>query len=350
MAVFSSLWRLLPRSIRTMPADLVAVVVVVLATDLAVVTPVLKETAIRVPLGLAFVLVAPGYAFVAALFPERGAQFGRNGTTTDDADGPATGIRRSLPLDDPITDVERIVLTVASSVAITPLLGLAIHFSPVSVRLQSIAVVLTGTTVALTAVATYRRRSVSPEARFRAPYRQWLASTRERVLDADSRAETTLTLLLATTLVLSVGGVGYAVTYSQTGETFTEVAIQTDDGERVTDSYSSSVGADGRDLVITLENREQRSISYSVVVVEQRIASDGTAINATVREQNELRRFETRLAHGESWSRSHDVEPTLTGDSVRIAWLVYADGSVPPTPSLENADYSTHLWVNTSTG
>lgn len=350
MVVFSVLWRLLPRPIRDAPADLVAAVIVVLATDLVIVAPVLRETAVRVPLGIVFVLFVPGYAFVATLFPERGARFDRAGDATDDSAEPSTDVRQSHPLDDPITAIERAVLSVASSLAIVPLAGLAIYFSPLSIRLQSIAVALTGVTIVLVVLATHRRRSLPPAARFRVPYRRWAASARATLFGADSRAETALTVLVATMLVLSAGGVGYAVISSPTGETFTEVAVltDTDDGEPITDSYSSSVGDGGRDLVVTLENRERRSVSYAVVVVEQRIASDGTAGNATVREQRELRRFEPTLAHGETWSHSHDVEPTLTGDTVRVAWLVYVDGSVPATPSLENADYSTHLWINAS--
>ncbi|WP_226482519.1 DUF1616 domain-containing protein [Natrinema amylolyticum] len=351
MAVFSSLWRLLPRSVREVPADLVAVVGVVVATNLAVFAPVVRDTRLRVPLGLAFVLFVPGYAFVAALFPERGTRSVAGADGTNDGGEFETDPFRRRVLADPITDAGRVVLSVASSVAIVPLLGLAIHFSPVAIRLQSIAVVLSAVTVALAVVATVRRRSVPLESRFRTPYRRWVASARTALFDADSRAETALTVLAATTLVLAVGGVGYAVTAPQHGETFTEVSVLTDagDGERTADVSPSSDGNGSESVIVTLENNERRTVSYAVVAVEQRIASDGDPDNATVLEQNELRRFEPRLAHGETWSHAHDVEPTLTGDAVRVAWLVYAGGDVPATPSLENADYSAHRWVNAST-
>jgi len=71
MVAFRSLWLLLPRPLRQLPADLAAVVVLVVATNVAALAPVIRETPLRVPLGLAFVLFVPGYAFIAALFPGR---------------------------------------------------------------------------------------------------------------------------------------------------------------------------------------------------------------------------------------------------------------------------------------
>lgn len=345
MAVFRSLWRLLPRSIRDTPADLVAVIAVVLATNLAVFAPVVRETAIRVPLGLVFVSFVPGYALIAALFPDRGTKVDDESVSADG--GSSSGDwRRALPMRGPITGPERLVLSLASSVAIVPLLGLGLHFAPIPIRLSSIAAVLSATTVGMTIVAAGRRRSVPPSERFRVPYRRWLASARSGSLAGDSRANTALNVLIATMLVLSVGGVGYALVAPQDGERFTEVAVVTesDDGDTAAGGYSSAVDGD-RNLTVTLENHEHQSVDYTVVVLEQRIASDDG--NATVSERTELQRFGTRLDHGETWSRSHALEPTLTDtdDTVRVAWLVYADGTVPTTPTLENADYATHLWL-----
>ncbi|ELY84355.1 DUF1616 domain-containing protein [Natrinema altunense] len=349
MAGSSSPWRLLPRPVREVPADLAAVIAVVVATNLAVFAPIVRDTWLRVPLGLLFVLFGPGYSFVAALFPERATRSGRGGDTTGDGDEFEADPVRPPSLDGPITDAERAVLSVASSVAIVPLLGLSIHFAPVAIRLRSIAVVLSAVTVAMAAVATARRRSIPPEARFRPPYRRWVAAAQTTLFDPDSRAETGLAILVATTLVLAVGGVGYAVTAPQHGETFTEVAVLTDtDGEPTADVPSSAADNGTGGVFVTLENNERRTVSYTVVAVAQRIESDGEPGTTTVLEQTELRRFEPRLAHGETWTHSHDIEPTLTGDTVRVAWLVYADADVPATPTLENADYSAHRWVNAS--
>jgi len=54
------------------PADLAAVVILTITTLTAVFVPVINETPLRVVFGLCFVLFLPGYAFIAALFPEAG--------------------------------------------------------------------------------------------------------------------------------------------------------------------------------------------------------------------------------------------------------------------------------------
>src|SRR6056297_3234219 len=63
---------LLPRQLRLLPADLAAVVGLTLCTIVVVFVPWLNETPLRIIVGLPFVLFLPGYAFIAALFPEAG--------------------------------------------------------------------------------------------------------------------------------------------------------------------------------------------------------------------------------------------------------------------------------------
>jgi len=65
---------------------------------------------VRIALGLALVLFFPGYALVAALFPRR----------------------RDLEL------VERIALSFGGSLAIVPLIGLGLNYTPWGIRLDSV--------------------------------------------------------------------------------------------------------------------------------------------------------------------------------------------------------------------
>jgi len=65
-------WLLLPEPVRRLPADLAATIGLTIITILVVILPVINETPLRVVFGLPFVLFLPGYAFIAALFPEAG--------------------------------------------------------------------------------------------------------------------------------------------------------------------------------------------------------------------------------------------------------------------------------------
>jgi len=80
------------------------------------------------------VLFLPGYALIATLFPRK-----------DDLDG-----------------IERVALSFGLSIAITPLLGLALNYTPSGIRLSPVLIVLSVFTISL-ALGAYARRSMIPE-------------------------------------------------------------------------------------------------------------------------------------------------------------------------------------------
>ena len=83
-------------------------------------------------------LFLPGYSLIAALFPRK-----------DDLDG-----------------IERIALSFGLSIAITPLLGLALNYTPFGIRLLPILIVLSVFTVSLALGAYVRRSRITEEDRF----------------------------------------------------------------------------------------------------------------------------------------------------------------------------------------
>ena len=94
----------------------------------------LNDTPIRIILGLPLVLFLPGYSLIAALFPRK-----------DDLDG-----------------IERVALSFGLSIAVTPLLGLALNYTPFGIRLSPVLIVLSVFTISL-AMGAYVRRSRIPE-------------------------------------------------------------------------------------------------------------------------------------------------------------------------------------------
>jgi len=94
-------------------------------------------------------------------------------------------------------------------------------------------------------------------------------------------------------------------------------------------------------------------LEQDVEVVENETALEEGEANATVnetvvREQRELDRFETTVANNESWHQTYDLEPTMTGENQRIVWLLFPGGDVPAEPSMDDTEYSVHLWVDVS--
>jgi uncharacterized membrane protein len=114
------------------------VIALTLACILFVMVPPLNETPVRVLLGLLLVLFLPGYSLIAALFPRR-----------DDLDG-----------------IERIALSFGLSIAVVPLLGLALNYTPFGIRLVPILITLSVFTVLLALAAGVRRQGLPEGERF----------------------------------------------------------------------------------------------------------------------------------------------------------------------------------------
>jgi uncharacterized membrane protein len=359
-----SLRLLLPRPLRRLPADLVAMLAVTALVNVAVFAPVVRETPLRVPLGLAFALFVPGYVFVAALFPEAGA----SPTLDHQEDSGETEVFTDGSSRSGIDGIERVALAFGLSIAIVPLVGLVLNFTPWGIRLTPIMVSLSGFTIVATAVAASRRWALPADERFAVPYREWYREGRSEVLEPDTRLDGALNVLLVLSIVLAVGVVGFAVLSPPQGEQFSAVYVLTedDDGELVADGYPTEfTQGESAEVVLGVDNHEHETTDYTVVAVEQETetvvnesatetaAGEGETdeaeptINETVvTEQRELDRFETTLAHNESWHHAHDLEPTMVGENVRIVWLLFPGSEVPEEPSVEDTEYHVHLWVD----
>jgi len=352
----SDWWLLLPGPVRRLPFDLAAVLVLVTAVILAVFLPVVQDTPIRIVFGLPFVLFIPGYAFIAALFPERGT-----GPPTEDNDIQST----SGTTDSGIDGIERVALSFGLSIAIVPLLGLVLNFTPFGIRPVPIMVTVSLFTVATTAVAAYRRQQLPVEERFRVPYRQWLDTAREELFAPDTRTDAALNVLLVVSILLATASVAYAVAVPKQGEAFTETYLltETDEGDLVADEYPTEFTVDEpKPLIVGISNHEHEPTDYTVVVELQNVtrlnetestARTGgnatTATNTTLRVDRavELDRFQTSLGHNETWHHNHTVAPSFAGEDLRLTYLIYR-GEPPADPSTESAYRWVALWVNVS--
>ncbi len=324
-------WGLLaPPWLRRVPADLAAVVALTLLTVAVVFLPVVRETPLRVVLGLPFVLFVPGYALVAALFPERGSE----STEDDEVDGSG------------ITGLERVALSFGVSIAVVPLVGLVLNFTPFGIRLVPIVVSLTALVLVLTAVAARRRLALPADERFSVPWREWLRAGRTELFEPETRTDGALNVLLVVSLVLAVSSVGYAVAVPKQGESFTEFYLLTenDEGELVADGYPTEfVAGESRSLVVGVGNQEHRQQAYTVVVELHEVAVENNSTRVLDRER--LQTFELQTEHNETWQRQHSVTPETTGERLRLTYMLY-QGGPPATPTTENAYRELHLWVN----
>ncbi|USZ72090.1 DUF1616 domain-containing protein [Natronosalvus halobius] len=324
--------------VRRLPADLTVVLALTVLTNVVVFAPVIRETPLRVAFGLVFILVAPGYALVALVFPERGPV-----DRFDDVNGemrsPTTILERPRSWWGTIDGPERIAFSIASSAVIAPVVGFIVVTVQGSFQFGPTFVAVSAVTVALTVGAIWRRLALSPDDRFRVPYGEWTDTLRAAVFDPNSRGSAILNVALVCTILLVIASVGYAATALPQDDEYSTIYVLS---EGDADSVLEIPPGESREVVVGVDNRERRATTYTVVVVEQEM--DVSENETRVVDQRELDRFESTTDHGETWRLAHDIEPTADGE-VRIVWLLYVDGDAPEEPSIESAAYRVHLWV-----
>lgn len=274
---------------------------------------------LRVPLGFLFIFFIPGYALVSALFPRGGAL--------------DNGITNGLLL----SPLERIVLSVGLSLALVPLVGLGLTLVSQPLGLRSVLFSLGSLTVGGVTVAAIRR--------FRTPARERFHVTPVRALSRTVRYSTAnaVNLLLVFAIALAVAGIGVAVLDSGDGDRYTELSIlgEDEDGELGVDNLPAEITVEEPEpLHVTVTNHEHEAVDYTVVVLLQELDENGNVV-----ESDELDRFVFALAHGDQLVHEHEVEPTLTGDNLRLTYLLYTNGA-HENPTLENAEQSVHITVN----
>lgn len=333
-----------PSWVRTkpIPVDLTVLLIVVTLAVLVAFVPALRETPLRLIVGLPFLLFVPGYALVTALLPgdRRLAATDRENTSPTTDRPPSQGI----------SPIVRITLSFGSSIAIVSLLGLVLDATGLGIRLAPIVVALSVLVVLLVIMAAYRRWEIPEHERSGGRYRSWLAATRREVFQPETRLDALLTVLLVLCLLFAVSGIGYAITIPSSEERVTELYLLTenDEGKLVSEGYDTQLES-GQSLPVVLgvTNHEGAPLQYSVVVQLHRIQfeQDGGKTNATVSRRDTIDRFSIDVAPGESVRTALDIEPGMTGEDLRLTFLLYR-GEPPAEPTLSNAYREVHLWID----
>lgn len=279
------------------PADLALVILWTLVCIPFVLVPPLNETPVRILLGLPLVLFLPGYALIALLFPRK-----------DDLDG-----------------IERVALSFGLSIAVVPLTGLALNYTPFGIRLSPVLFSLSVLTVALAIGAVLRRAELPAEDRFVVAFGAAFRVLKESFAASETRLDRILTVILIISIVVAIGMVVYVIVTPKQGEKFTEFYILGPGGKA--DDYPTNlrVGEDGR-LIIGIVNHEYATVEYRLEVW----LGDARLTNESF-----------PLTHNETWERPFSFRPTQVGEDQKLEFLLFLTGQNETEPYR-----SLHLWVD----
>jgi uncharacterized membrane protein len=316
---------------RVLPTDLVVVVVLSVGVLLATLVSPVSDSPARYVFAVVAV-VLPGYTLVAALFP-------RGPLGTDESPGRrAERVRR-------LDAFERTVLSLAAGLLVTPLVGIGVDFSPWPFRQVPVLAAVVGFVVVTAAVAAERRQRLPPAERY-TPARRWISSLRGIGQGRPTRGYSVVTVLVAVAVVVAAGGVFTVVTTAETGEQFTEFSLLVeDDGDLlVAGSYPQAVEVgENATVVFGVENRERREQTYTVVPRLQRVVDVDN--ETRISEYEEYDRVRLTVGAGRTERRDYTVNPTLTGENLRLSFLLYR-GDPPDRVTVTNAYRRTHIWLD----
>lgn len=338
MATDSVWWRL----------DLLAGTAYVILVPIAVLSVGVTGAA-RASLALPVALFVPGYAFLAAVYPQR---FGTAKTTTSShglvSDVVYTGIAPG----------ERVLLSVVSSAGLTALLALVVNFSPFGIRAAPMFVAVAVLTVALFVVALVRRAGLPAERRGGLSFRSTFDSFAGQftvhspaLLSADdsrptSRREVLLNVLVVVAVLAMLASAAFAYTAPTDDQQFTEFYVvgENENGEYTVDAVPSALAAgEQQTLNPTITNQESTDNEYSVVVELQRV--DRTDSDVEVLGRDTRTTLDAEVASGETVRLSHQVGPLESGSEYRVVYLLY-EGDPPSDPSRENAEHSLSVFLD----
>jgi len=319
------------------PVDLVLLTMFVAVVDFALAQPNVYGTPLAVVLGVPLVLFAPGYAIVAVLFPGAGPENEPSGWVRATVRSNRAGL----------TVGERLAVSFGTSLALLPPLGVALSLADVGFTPWTVLTSLSAITVGGVAVGAVRRVHLAPSDRFGIPVRALWRRLRAGVVGTDTAMDAALNVALALAVLAAVASLGYAVAVPSDGEEFSNLSLVTENesGEYVTSGYPQNFSAgETKPLTVAVENHEERTVEYTVVVKLQRVEQASNDAARVLRE-TELTRLNQRVAAGETWRTRHDIAPTMIGEDQRLVYLLYT-GDPPRNPTTSNADEHAHIWIN----
>jgi uncharacterized membrane protein/LysM repeat protein len=275
----------------TRDTDLVIAVACALGTVAVVLLGPSLEP-IRIVLGLPFLLLLPGYVLVAALYPRKGD----------------------------LDPIERAALSFGLSIAIVPLIGLALNYSPWGIRLNPILAFVGLFIVMSAGAAMYRRWALPAEEAFAMNILlpRWSQLRLARVAAA---------VIVVLCLIGFSAAAAFLATSRGGSESFTEFYVLGPDGRAEGYPQALELG-DGLTVILGVVNREGAAASYEI---EARV--DGQAAGLI---------DGLRLEDRERWEGPITLVPNQAGNNQKVEFLLHKE----ELDGMDEAYRAVHLWVD----
>ena len=251
--------------------------------------------ALRIALGLPFILFFPGYTLIAALFPKK----------TD------------------LDPIERVALSFGLSIAVVPLIGLALNYTW-SIRLAPILTSLTIFIAAMSAITWYRRHGIPEEEKLNIAVNISLPKG-----ENTTKLDKALSVILVIAIIGAIVMLGYVIAKPKVGERFTEFYILGPNGKAEGYPTKLAVGEEGK-VILGIINQEHERMGYEV-----EMSIGGTP---------DQRIGPIELSQKEKWEKPVNFTPKETSAATKLTEGVYQPyGPYPGTQTVIQVASVEHL-------
>lgn len=306
---------------KAFPNDLKLVVVWLAAAIFAIYLPVLNGTPVRVVLALPVILFIPGYCVILALFPKEGD----------------------------IDLTERIVLSICVSLAVVPLIGLGLNFTPWGIRLDPIVIAITAFTMVMILVAHYQRALLPLEEQFSMPFSALADTIRKEIFPAGPHnLDRALGAVLALLIIIAILTTIFVIAVPREGERFTEFFIL---GENRTAAHYPLELITGQEypLYVSVGNHENRNVTYTIETWMMLTEFNNVTNTFRIQTMDPLDRLSLTLTPNQTMIIPYNLSVNKTGYN-RVEFLLF-DENIPGFETAFgdriNASYrNLHLWVD----
>ena len=305
---------------RILPIDLKIALLWIIGTVSCIYLPFLQNTPFRVAFALPFILFIPGYLLIAALFPA----------------------------DDDLDWIERIALSFGLSIAVVPLIGLGLNYTPWGIRLDPIVTSLVIFALAMATIAAYRRIILPVERRLRIPFNEVKEGMKEELFPKESsRLDRILSVILICAIILAIGTTIYVIVVPKEGEKFTEFYILGENAMAADYPTNFRAGTE-QFVIIGIGNHEYRNVTYTTQVLGFNQQFDTSTNTSSILSSALLGSYQIEIPHNETVERRFDF--TISDTEInRIQFLLFTEDLPGPGLSpaeLVNSSYrDLHLWI-----
>ena len=277
--------------------DLYLIIIVSVLMIVLTYTPFFSDSIFRAALAFPVTLFAPGYAMVAAMFPRK-KEMG---------------------------NIARMTMSVALSVIIVPLIGMALNYTPLGVHLDPILACATVFTIVCSLLAMRSRFKVQEDELY---FPDILNTARALLWGDKSSVDKAFGIAIVVALLLSAGTISYLVLVPGQGDQYTEFYLL--GPEHITSGYPSDFVPGSQQPVIScIANHEKREMAYDIQV--QLKDNNTTTLLSTEH---------VVLGDNQTWEKTAQIKPDRLGTRMKLDFILYVDGNMA-------APYQEcRLWIN----